>query len=498
MTLNFYVRRDLLPLPGHNPRYFSYTYVTIPTEADNDLREERHLVTAIEPLDGNPNGNPNGPQDEEESPSSSSSPPSSSSSPPSSSPTLKKRPKKEKAKSSSSSRSGLNVLTITDAESYRFKPAPPPGPRYLVPAGSGSQEQVLIIYELDLPPCFTVEGFGMLETPAQVKEKRRRRKERKPWKSAFCRWIHYIIYGDNHSVFWHLFDVFLLFALDTFDRVAGPTSWLSPQKMFYKAGEGLENLVFHPQSLQFITLNPFGVKVNPALSVNLSMEIFTTVNTVRSYLNMLPQIPWPKNNFEFPGILVNTGVLHQYSVLYDVIRIQTLPTQAVCLLLHTAARAHYYLMSTLLRLCVSRKSNPLRSRLDSYVPSPLSHLLIVCLFVSLCLLSTTTLTFYGYYLYICCFLYPFLWIPKLLVCLAMAIMTGGLKKGEEENLGPKAKYKRVRRGAYEMEGWRESFNEVLYCEIREVRKGSRRKESLNPVTHTAPSRTLLFLFSAMA
>mmetsp|Transcript_26033 Transcript_26033/g.51935 ORF Transcript_26033/g.51935 Transcript_26033/m.51935 type:complete len:487 (+) Transcript_26033:367-1827(+) len=455
MTLNFYVRRDLLPLPGHNPRYFSYTYVTILTEADNDLHEERYLVTAIEPLDGNPNGNPNRPQDEEESPSSSSS-----------SPARKKRPKKEKAKSSSSSCSGLNVLTITDAESYRFKPAPPPGPRYLVPAGSDSQEQVLIIYELDLPPCFTVEGFGRLETPAQVKEERRRRKERKPWKSAFCRWIHYIINGDNHTVFWHMFDVFLLFVLDTLDRLSGPTRWLSPQKMFYKAGEELENLVFDPQSLQFITLNPFGVKVNPALSANLSMEIFTTVNTVRSYLNMLPQIPWPKNNFEFPGILVNTGILLQYSVLYDVIRIQTLPTQAVCLLLHTAARAHYYLMSTLLRLCVSpRKSNPLRSRLDSYVPSPLSHLLIVCLFVSLCLLSTTTLTFYGYYLYICVFLYPFLWIPKLFVCLAMATMTGGLW-GEEVNLGPKAKYKRVRRGVYEMEGWRESFNEVLYCEIR--------------------------------
>ena len=106
--------------------------------------------------------------------------------------------------------------------------------------------------------------------------------------------------------------------------------------------------------------------------------------------------------------------------------------------------------------------NPLRSRVDSYVPSPLSHLLIVCAFVSLCFLSTTTLTFYCYYIYLHVSLLVGLWPAKLLVSVFWSFIEADDKKVE-----PKVKYEKVRKGVYKMEGWKQTGLESLYCAVKE-------------------------------
>ena len=111
----------------------------------------------------------------------------------------------------------------------------------------------------------------------------------------------------------------------------------------------MEAYVFHPSNLRYITLNPFGVKVNPALSANLSKEIYNVVLSIRSFIDLIPPIPLPSLTLSFPGLLFNVGLMFQFSLIYDVIRLYSLPTQAVCLLLHAVARAHFYLMKSLFR-----------------------------------------------------------------------------------------------------------------------------------------------------
>ena len=140
--MNFFLCEELLPPPGHNPRYFSYTSTPL-----SSSEEERELITSITPL--------------------------------SSSPSL-----------SSSAAASMNLLKITDA-SMSFKPAPPSGPKYLtLPSGTDLREQFVILYSPSLPDCFTPSTFVMIPTPSHVEVKKAKAKAAKPWKSATMRYLN--------------------------------------------------------------------------------------------------------------------------------------------------------------------------------------------------------------------------------------------------------------------------------------------------------------------
>ncbi|GMI32520.1 hypothetical protein TrRE_jg13338 [Triparma retinervis] len=150
--------------------------------------------------------------------------------------------------------------------------------------------------------------------------------------------------------------------------------------------------LYSSSNLSRLSENPFGLKLNAPLATNLSGEIgiisFAAVEALSGLGKLLPP------DYVIVGLVLPMGVSFAIALLHDGFTVLTSHILLVHKFTSAIFRAATHLMSTLWKLTTSKKSNPLRVRVDSYqVEGEVELMLIVVGLCVLLFLQTTVSTY---------------------------------------------------------------------------------------------------------